>query len=90
MTKPLPLSGVAQAVISVNAEWDAQDIDDLLGVYDAAVRGDTSAIFATVRRMLKRNLNSVQSQTYLLSDKYARAESIIMDAKAAEKAKGGA
>lgn len=98
MTKPLPLSDVAQSVIEANTDWDVKDIDDVaaasaeldivaahLGGHDQAAQALANAR-VLLRAVLMRNLSAVQSQTFLLAEKHGLAELQVMNGNAREKA----
>lgn len=83
MTKPMPLSEAGTVVVEKNTTWDLDDIDDATEALNALTKSDYERVADLLSSIVRRNLNAVSSQTWLLADKQAHAELVIMNANAA-------
>lgn len=88
MTPPAKLSDIGMVVVEKNAEWDLQDVDDAAEALKALNKGDHGRVADLLTNIVKRNMNAISSQTWMLADKQAHAEMVVMNANAALAATG--
>lgn len=86
MPDPRALGNYASHIIATDNKWDERDIDDGLEAMFAIHTGQYDRALDLLKGLVGRNVDAVKMKAFLLANMPKRADEVVMDRTAAERA----
>lgn len=83
-TEPRKLGNVAANVIDQLNDWNEADVQAFTAIAFAAATGKVDQVIALAEAGAARNMTALKAGILALAGEMAKADAVIMDAKAAE------